>query len=89
METIAAPDRSPDYVAPYGSAFWYAEMLYMNALDSRIIRMQLNEDTGKFHVVKSDGTRGKQFIDDVKTRYDQWLFDTFESKFFGSQDDPA
>ena len=66
MEAVAKPDRYPDYVASYGSAYWWVEMVYMSA-DGLVARIMLNEDTGKFHVVKHDGERGKEFNDDINS----------------------
>jgi hypothetical protein len=87
MEAVVKPDRYPDHVTPYGSAYWWVEMIYVGA-NGVIARISLNEDTGKFHMVdERTGERGTSFNEEIKRFYDAWWYETFESKFMGNSTD--
>ena len=81
------PSREPDYVPSYGSAYWFNELIYMSGATGVIVKMGLNEDTGLFHVMTTDGKYGRPFNPDIKAKYEEWVYETFEKHLTGVADE--
>lgn len=82
MEAVVKPDRYPDYVASYGSAFWFAEMIYAGATGS-VMKMMYDEDRGKLVALNSNGEPFRDFNPEIQVKRDQWWYDTFEKHVLG------
>jgi len=85
METIARPDRWPDFITPWGGCFWWPELVFVNR-DSEIFSIRIDQEDGSLRSYDRDGRAG-YFPSHIKANYDNWLYETFESKFMGNSSD--
>lgn len=86
METVERPERPPDYVAGYGSAYWFREMIYMSA-HGHVARIAFNEEQGRLYMMTSDGQYARDFAADIKDKYLYWLHGEFDAIVLGSKDE--
>jgi hypothetical protein len=79
------PDRTPDYVTTYGSAYWWQEMVYVGAT-GEVGRILIEEDIVYLMRNRSFGVTQKvQMNPTVRDIYNKWWYDIFESKFLGEE----
>jgi hypothetical protein len=78
MEAVVKPTRHPDYVTPYGSAYWWNEMIYMSPTESAVYKMRYNEDNGELYQCGHDGLPIRQFAYNIKNMYNYWLYGALE-----------
>ena len=64
-------------------------MIYMHPMSGLFFKIVMNEDTGKFYAKGNEFMKDLEFNPDVKEKYNQWWYETFESKFLGESDDPT
>jgi hypothetical protein len=82
---VARPDRLPDHVTHYGSAFWWNEMVYMGG-DGSLGSMKIDEDTGKL-MLHYNGGRVRELSPDVVQKRNEWWYQTFERHVIGDDSD--
>lgn len=85
---INKPDRSPDMIVPPGHAVWWDEMIFMHVYNM-IYKLEIKQDTGKlcaYRYISTDGERSYVYLPPlVQESYDKWWYETFESKFIGTE----
>ena len=83
------PDRSPDHVTTYGSAFWWDELVYMSATGT-LRQIMLEAETGNMVLSKpNDSSVAALGVlhPRYKELYDKWLIESFETNLFGELND--
>jgi hypothetical protein len=94
-EKAIKPDRAPDFIASYGSCFWFEENVYMNAL-GELFEMRTDQESGTLHVwplkracKQCTPCQNKQicerntFHPSIQKARDEWWYKIFDSKFLG------
>lgn len=80
MEAILKPDRAPDYVAPYGSAFWWHEMVYMGG-NGHMAKMWFDGENNTLYMVNGGETSDKPdraFAPQIRDMYNYYMYGAFE-----------
>ena len=77
METVELPTRPPDYIAPYGSAYWWREMIYKGATGT-VARIQIDEFDEQMYLLDHNGKKTKMLAPNIKDLYNYWLFGAME-----------
>ena len=77
METLKKPDREPDHVTSYGSAYWWQEMVYLGAT-GHLAKMVFDGELGALFILYEDGSHGKVLATNISDVYRYWLYGAFE-----------
>lgn len=87
METITKPDRLPDHIESYGSAYWWQEMVYVGG-NGHIAKMRYDGDNSKLYMIGGgDGKMDRAFADNIRDKYTYWLYGAFEDAILTSSED--
>lgn len=82
---VTKPDRPPDFVTHYGSAFWWAELVYQGA-DGYLAKICVDQNDGSFFILrlrKWDSSFRANLAPAIKQKYDEWLYEVFEKHLAG------
>jgi hypothetical protein len=75
------PNREPDYVASYGSMFWWHEMVYISGLGEGRMKLKYDGDSGVLYAGK------KALAPDMAEKYRYWLYGAFEEAILNAGDE--
>lgn len=82
---LVAPDRAPDFVTSYGSAYWWHEMIYIGAHGDKG-KLLIEENKLYCIIPRSFGlTQKKPMNPSLMDAYTAWWYETFEQHFFGEE----
>lgn len=78
---MTKPSRPPDAVVKPGHAFWWEEMVFMHVYGG-LYKVEVDQQDNSLFYESHMGIKTR-FAPSVRQLYDEWWYETFESKFLG------
>jgi hypothetical protein len=81
---VIKPDRAPDFVIVPGHAFWWPELVFLHVYGN-VYNIEVDQEDARFYYTLFD--KRAYFTFNIKAEYDKWLYEEFESKVLGAEDE--